>query len=78
MCTFFLFIFLTCPEEDVTIPNPKRSWQERQKGVAADYVNPYVCVCVFACRGVCVHMHVCACVSMCAQEPLVILCFDKH
>lgn len=67
MCTFFLFIFLTCPEEDVTIPNPKRSWQERQKGVAADYVNPYVCVCVCMPRGVCAHARVCLCKHVCTR-----------
>lgn len=61
MCTFFLFIFLTCPEEAVTIPNPKRSWQERQKGVTADYVNPYVCMCVCMSRG---RVWTCTCVPV--------------
>lgn len=73
----FFLIFLTCPEEAEAIPNPKRSWQERQKGVAADCVNPHMHVCVHV-KGVCGHARVCLCMHVCAQEPLVVLCFDKH
>lgn len=34
----YLSPVLSCPEEAVTIPNSERSWQLRQKGVAADCV----------------------------------------
>lgn len=67
MCTFSLFIFLTCPEEAETIPNPKRGWQERQKGVAADCVNPYVCMCVCMSRG-CVWTRTCVPVYACVRK----------
>ena len=65
VCTFFLCICLTCPEEAVTIPNLERSWPERQKGVAAERVSPYVCVCVG--MGVCAHAGVCLGMRVCTK-----------